>query len=153
MRKPKRPAAFWAIILFLGLTLVMVLMGQTMAVFNYDLVVKLGLQESVEEVSEFGVQINRAFGAGDTIIYLPLLAVSLIGLVLRRRWALLSTGAAMAISAYWATVCVFMFLFLHGVDGYHLIPGVKLWTILGTYILAGSWGLLYVVLKGEKLIE
>jgi len=34
-----------------------------------------GLQEDVKEVSEFGVQINRAFGAGDTFVYIPFVIV------------------------------------------------------------------------------
>jgi len=111
MTGTNRPIAFWIIIGFFVLSLVMLLMGQTMAVFNYDLAVQLGLQESVEEVSEYGVQVNRAFSAGDTLIYLPLMAVSLIGLFLRKRWSLLTTAAVMGISAYWAITYILMLIF------------------------------------------
>lgn len=55
--------------------------GQTLAVFDDNLAVRLGLQDFLKQVTEFGVQINRAFGAGDTVIYVPLLLASLVGLI------------------------------------------------------------------------
>lgn len=151
MTRTKRPIAFWIIIVFFVLSLVMLLMGQTMAVFNYDFAVQLGLQESVEEVSEFGVQVNRAFGAGDTLIYIPLMAVSLIGLFLRKRWSLLTTAAVMGISAYWAITYILMLIFLKGVPGYSLVPGLEYWLAMAIYIIFGVWGLLYLIFRGDRL--
>ena len=52
-----------------------------MAIIDYEFAVRMGLQGSIEEVGEYGVQLNRAFGAGDTLIYLPLILISLIGLI------------------------------------------------------------------------
>ena len=46
----RRPIAFWFIVVFLFLSIIVMLMGQTIAVFNYDFTARLGLQESVEEV-------------------------------------------------------------------------------------------------------
>jgi hypothetical protein len=46
-------------------------LGQTLAVFDYPLAANLGLQEDVRLVGEFGVQLNRAFGASDTLVYIP----------------------------------------------------------------------------------
>jgi len=153
MTRAKHPLAFWIIIVFFVLFLVMLLMGQTTAVFNYDFAVQLGLQESVGEVSEFGVQINRAFGAGDTLVYIPLMAVSLVGLFLRKRWSLLTTAAVMGISAYWATAVVFMLVFLKGVSGYNLVPGLEYWSIMAIYIIFGVWGLFYLIFRGDRLIR
>ena len=68
----KRPLAFWVVINFKLLSVMLLLLGQTLAVFNYEFAVSLGMQEDVKEISEFGVQINRAFAAGDTVIYIPL---------------------------------------------------------------------------------
>ena len=87
MANTKHPISFWIIIVFLIVSMVLLLTGQTMAIFNYEFAVKLGLQEDVKEVSEFGVQINRAFGAGDTFVYIPLIAISLVGLFLKKRWS------------------------------------------------------------------
>ena len=147
-----RPFAFWIITGFLSLSLVLLLMGQTMAIINYDFAVQLGLQEDIKDVGSYGVQVNRAFGAGDTIVYIPLIAISIIGLFLRKRWSLLTAAAAMGISAYWATTIVFMLIFLPGTPGYALEPGVEYWFFMAAFIIFGVWGLLYLVFRGEKLI-
>ena len=97
-----RPKAFWVISVFLSLSLVFLLLGQTSAIFAYDWAVSLGLQESAEDVSAHGVEVNRAFGVGDTVVYVPLVALALVGLVRRKRWSIPVTGAVMGISAYWA---------------------------------------------------
>ena len=92
MQDSKRPIAFWVIVCFMSVSLVLLLMGQTMALVDYDFVVEFGLQEGVNDVSHYGVQVNRAFGVGDTIIYIPLIVFSIIGLILRKRWSLMTTA-------------------------------------------------------------
>lgn len=148
-----RPFAFWVITGFLSLSLVLLLIGQTMAIINYDFAVQLGLQEDIKHVGSYGVQVNRAFGAGDTIVYIPLIAISIIGLFLRKRWSLLTAAAVMGISAYWAATIVFMLIFLSGTPGYALEPGVEYWFFMAAFIIFGVWGLLYLVFRGEKLIS
>ena len=66
MAKSRRPAAFWFIFVFLAVSIILMLAGQTLGVFNYELAARLGLQEKPEEMTEFGVEVNRAFGAADT---------------------------------------------------------------------------------------
>lgn len=148
-----RPAVFWVFTIFLSLSIVLMLAGQTMSVFNYDLTVRLGLQESLEQVSAFGVQVNRSFGAGDTIVYMPLLLVSLIGLWMKKRWSLLTTAAAVGVSAYWSITVFFLFLFLPGTTGYNYSPGPEIWTFVGAYLVFGIWGVLYLIFRGDKLIR
>ena len=152
MESIKRPMSFWIITVFLFISLVLLLAGQTMAIINYDFAVQLGLQEDVKDVGEYGVQLNRAFGAGDTIIYIPLIALSLIGLVLKKRWSIITTAAVMGISAYWATTVIFMLLFFVGVPGYYLEPGLVYWLFMAVFIIFGIGGLLYLVFKGEQLL-
>ena len=152
MESIKRPMSFWIITIFLFISLVLLLTGQTMAIINYDFAVQLGLQEDVKDVGEYGVQLNRAFGAGDTIIYIPLIALSLIGLVLKKRWSIITTAAVMGISAYWATTVIFMLLFFVGVPGYYLEPGLVYWLFMAVFIIFGIGGLLYLVFKGEQLL-
>lgn len=149
----KRPTVFWVMIVFLVVSLLLLLAGQTTAVFNYDLAVRLGLQEREDLVSRFGVEVNRAFGAGDTTIYIPLIVVSLVGLLLRKHWSLFTTAAVMGISAYWATTVAYMLLFLRGVPGYQLAPGLGYCLFVGAYVVLGVWGILYLVFKGKQLIE
>ena len=129
------------------------LIGQTMAVFDYDLAVRLGLQESARDVSGFGVQVNRAFGASDTVVYIPLMIVSLAGLFLRKRWSLLTTAAFAGVSVYWSVTVTFMFLFLPVVPGYSHIPELEIWLFIGTYMVFGVWGLFYLILRGEALLR
>ena len=149
----QRPVAFWVIVVYLGLSVVVMLTGQTMAVVNYDLAVRLGLQEGREEMGEFGVEVNRAFGAGDTVIYVPLMAVSLVGLVARRRWAVLTTTAVFGVSAYWAATILSMLVFLPGASGYSNMPGPEIWLFVGFYLLSGVVGLIYMVFRGEALLS
>jgi len=148
-----RSIGFWVIIVFLAASIVLMLMGQTMAVFNYDLTVRLGLQERPEDMTDFGVQVNRAFGAADTVIYLPLIVISMVGLILRKRWSLMVTAAFFGASAYWTVTVTFMLIFLPGVPGYSNVPGPEIWLFIGTYMVVGVVGLLDIVFRGEELLR
>ena len=152
MTNTKRSISYWIVILFLAVSTVLLILGQTMAIFKYDFAVRLGLQEDVKEVGEFGVQLNRAFGAGDTFVYIPLIAISIAGLVLKKRWALITTAAVMGISAYWATTAAFMLWFLIGVPNYNLIPGPEYWVFISAYIVFGVWGVICLIFRGDKII-
>jgi hypothetical protein len=153
MKKTKRPPAFWIIIVFLALSVILMLLGQTMSVFHYDLTVRLGLQESPEQVGVFGVQVNRAFGAGDTVVYIPLIIASLVGLWRKKRWSLLTTASVAGVSAYWTVTVGFMMAFLTGVSGYSYVPGLEIWLFVGSYLLFGVWCLFYLLLRGEALLQ
>ena len=148
-----RPTACWFIIAFLALSIALLLLGQTMSVFDYDLTVRLGLQESLRQVGAHGVQVNRAFGAGDTVVYIPLMLASLVGLWLRKRWSLLTTAAVAGISAYWSATIGFMLAFLPGTPGYNYQPALEIWLFVGTYMLFGVWCLFYLLFRGEALIQ
>ncbi|MFC1771598.1 hypothetical protein ACFLZV_06910, partial [Candidatus Margulisiibacteriota bacterium] len=86
----KKNISFRILISIAILLVIFFLLGQTMALFNYDLTVKLGLQESVNEVGKIGVAYAKGFGFGDTIIYLPLLIAGIIGLLKNRKWGIFS---------------------------------------------------------------
>lgn len=148
-----RSFGFWVIVVFFGVSVVLMLAGQTLGVFNYELAASMGLQEKPEEMTEFGVQVNRAFGAADTVVYIPLMVVSMIGLWFRKRWSLLTTAAFFGASAYWTVTVTFIFLFLPGVEGYSNVPGPEIWLFIGIYMVAGVLGLLYVVFREEQLIR
>jgi hypothetical protein len=99
------------------------------------------------------VQVNRAFGAGDTVVYIPLLIASLIGLWLKKRWSLIATGAALGVSAYWSLTICFIFLFLPSTPGYYYIPGLEIWLFVGLYAVFGVCGLFYLIYRGESLLQ
>ena len=153
MSSGKRPFGFWFIVGFLAVSIVLMLAGQTMAVFNYDLAAQWGLQERPEEMTEFGVEVNRGFGAGDTVVYIPLMALSLVGLLLRKRWSLVTTAAVFGISAYWSVTVGFIFAFLPGVPGYSNVPGPEIWLFIGTYAVLGLWGMFYLTTRGDAVLR
>lgn len=153
MASSGRPAAFWFLFVFLVVSIVLMLAGQTLGVFDYELAERLGLQEKSEEMTEFGVQVNRAFGAADTVVYIPLMIASMIGLWLRKRWSLLTTAAFFGASAYWTATVSFMLIFLPGVPGYSNVPGPEIWLFIGVYMATGVFGLLYLLVRGEDLIR
>jgi hypothetical protein len=148
-----RSPGFWIIVVFLAISVVLMLAGQTLGVFNYELAARMGLQEKPEEMTEFGVQVNRAFGAADTVVYLPLIVISMFGLILRKRWSLLVTAAFFGASAYWTAAVTFILLFLPGVPGYSNVPGPEIWLFIGAYMVVGVVGLLYIVWRGEDLLR
>ena len=129
------------------------LAGQTLGVFNYELSARMGLQEDAEEMTEFGVQVNRAFGVGDTVVYLPLMVVSMVGLWRRKRWSLVTTAAVFGNSVYWTVTVAFILLFLPGAPGYSNVPGAEIWLFIGTYMVAGVLGLAYLITRGDRLLR
>lgn len=153
MTNARRPIAFWIVVVFLAISVPLMLMGQTMAVFDYELAVRLGLQESLGQVGEFGVQVNRAFGAGDTVVYIPLIIASLVGLFLRKRWSLLATAAVAGVSAYWSVTVSFMFLFLPRAPGYGYVPGPEIWFFVGAYTAFGVCAFFYLLFRGDALLR
>jgi hypothetical protein len=151
MNGVKRPVGFWVIVVFLIYNLVFFLVGQTASLFDYDFTVRIGLQESVEAISEYGVQVNRSFGLADTVVAVPLILLSLFGLFLRKLWALTTLAALMGVSLYWPVSCSGLLIFLQGVPGYHLVPPPGYWLIFGLHIGFALWVLCYIIFRGQKL--
>jgi len=148
-----RPLAFWVLMAFMSVSVVLLFLGQTLAVFNYEFTVSLGMQEDIGEVGAFGVQVNRAFGAGDTLVYIPLMIASIIGLWLRKQWALFASASVMGISAYWSVTSAFAFWFLARVPNYRFVPGLDYWIFIASFFVFGVWGLWYLLFRGENLIR
>ena len=152
MSRNRRPIAFWGLCVFLVLATALFLAGQTTALFAYDFAVALGLQESIEDVSEYGVEVNRAFGAADTVVYIPLMLIALVGLLRRRGWAVPLTAAVMGITVYWTVTVGAMLRFLPGASGYNLTPGIEYWVFLGVFAAVGLWGIVYLAIRGDRLM-
>ena len=152
MTRAKRPIAYWVIVSFLALSTVLMLIAQTTPVFDYALAVRLGFQNGADKISEFGVQVIRAFCVADTLVFIPLTLIALIGLLLRKRWSLFATASLTGISIYWVVAYGFMVAFLNGQPGYHVVLGVADWIIMGAYALFGVWTLLYLMLRGDWLL-
>lgn len=153
MQNKKRPLAFWFVMAFLIFDLLFFLIGQTGALFAYDFTVRIGLQESVQAVGKYGVQVNRSFGLADTVIGIPLMLISLAGLYRRKRWALTTLAAFMGITIYWPVYCAGLFFFLQGVPGYSLAPGAGYSIILLLHAVFGICILGYLMFRGDELVS
>jgi hypothetical protein len=140
----KRNTGFWILISIGVLLTILLLAGQTFSLINYDLTVSLGLQESVEEISEVGVAWNEGFAFGDTVIYLPLLLIGIIGLLKRKSWGIYSMFGALAITVYWPVVI--LFTIFTGRTALNLDPDkyVSYSIILPLIAIYGLWGMWYL---------
>jgi hypothetical protein len=58
----------------------------------------------------------------------------------------------MGISIYWTVTLGTMLGFLRGVNGYSLTPGMEYWVFLGTFAAIGLWGMIYLVVRGDRLV-
>ena len=147
----KRTAGFWIIMVVGMLLLVILVFGQAMSFINYDFAVSMGLQESREVIGGMGVAVNKGFGVGDTIIYLPLLLLGLIGLWSRTMWGVFAMAGALAITAYWPMVALFLLLFARGTPDFHFTSYTSYTLILTLFTLYGLWGLLYLYKNRKQL--
>ena len=152
MTHAKRPVAYWVIVSFLALSTVLMLIAQTTPIFDYPLAVRLGFQNGADKISEYGVQVIRAFCVADTLVFIPMTVIALVGLLLRKRWSLFAIASVTWISVYWVVAYGFMVSFLSSQPGYHVVLGVPDWIIMGAYALFGVWALLYLILRGERLV-
>jgi len=149
----KRTIGFWIIIIVGTLLLLMLILGQTMSFINYDFTVSLGLQESKEIVGDMGVAVNKGFGVGDTIIYIPILIIGLVGLWLKKIWGIFAMVGALAITAYWPIVCLFFLLFAKGTAGFNFTSFTFYTILLVSITLYALWGLWYLYTNRKVLIK
>lgn len=143
---------FWVLMILGILFIAMLLAGQTMAFINYDFVVSIGLQESKDIVGEMGVAANKGFGVGDTIIYLPLLVIGIVGLWLGKKWGLFAMAGALGITAYWPMVCIFYLLFARGAPGFNFTNFTTYAVLLTGFSVYGLWGLWYLYKNHREIL-
>lgn len=149
--KKRRPRGFWFLILF-GIVLnIIYLLGQTMAIINYDFPVSMGLQESVSEITAIGVAINKGFGFGDTFFYIPLFIIGIIGLLRYTALGLHAMIGAMAVTVYWPIVGLSMVFYARGAEGWEFNDYTSYSILLSIIAIYGIWGFIYLF-KNRKLL-
>ncbi|MBZ0264513.1 hypothetical protein K8I28_07575 [bacterium] len=141
---------FWILITTGILLSILLLTGQTLALFEYDLTVAMGLQESESEVGKVGIAYAKGFGFGDTVIYLPLLFVGIFGLLKHKKWGFYTMFGALAITAYWPLVC--LFAVLSDRVAITLTPEKYLSysILLPSITIYGVWGMWFLYRLGRK---
>lgn len=141
---------------FIGLGVVLIILllaGQSFSLLNYELTVSLGLQESVEEVTPVGVAWAKGFALGDTLAYIPLLIVGIIGLLKSKKWGFYAMFASSAISVYWPIVNLSAIYF--GRDALALNPDkyVSFSIILPLISVYGLWGMWYLYRHQKQVLN
>lgn len=143
----KKDKGFWVLISIAIFLTVMFLAGQTLALFNHELTVELGLQESEEEIGKVGIAFAKGFAFGDTVIYIPLLVLGIIGLLKGKRWGKYSMFGALAITVYWPLVHLYT-VYIDKVSITLSPETYLLYSILLPLIsIYGLWGMWYLYKK------
>ncbi len=148
-----RSIGFWLLIGIGILLNVIYVLGQTMAVINYDFTVSIDLQEPIEEITEIGVALNKGFGFGDTVFYIPLFVIGIIGLLKKSEVGLYAMFAAMAVTVYWSIVCLSFVFYAKGAPGWHFTGYTSYSIILSLITLYGLWGGWFLYINRTKLVE
>ena len=145
----KRGFGFWILISIGVLLLLFLLIGQTFSLINYNTAVRLGLQESIEEIGQVGIAFAKGFAFADTVAYIPLLLSGVIGLLKRKKWGVYMMFASCAISVYWPLV--HMYAIYIGKNAIVLDPEkyISFPITLSLIIIYGLWGMWYLYKKQE----
>ena len=142
--KTTRSAGFWILISFGILLNILYLFGQTMALISYDFTVRIGLQEPIEDITAIGIALNKGFGLGDSLVYMPLFILGILGLFKRTVWGYYTMSAAMGITIYWPVVSIATVFFAMGSEGWNFGDYTSYSFLLGFIALYGLWGLYFL---------
>lgn len=140
----KAAVSFWAIQGPGWLLLLYLVYAQAIPAFNYDLGVTMGTQEPAKTVTEVGVAFWYGFAFGDLVVYIPLLALGLLGYALDRRWGAAALAAALGITVYWPIVCLSAIVAARAAPGWSLPNENAYWAVLPLIAAWAAWGLLHL---------
>lgn len=141
----KHQFAVWSVQLPGWALLAYLVYAQAIPAFDYELGVQMGTQEPAEQIGRVGVAFWYGFAFADLVIYIPLLAAGLIGLLRRAGWSLPVAAAAFGITIYWPVVCLAAVVDARGAPGWNLPDETAYWIVLPLIAAWGTWGLWQVV--------
>jgi hypothetical protein len=123
--------------------------AQAIPAFDYELGVRMGTQESAENITEVGAAFWYGFAFADLVVYIPLLAAGLVGYWLGQRWARAIFGAALGITIYWPTVVLAAAVDARDAAGW-TVDEAAYWLVLPIIALWALWGLLLVARRADS---
>ena len=135
---------YWFLITFSSILLLFLIVGQSYSLIDYNYVVSIGLQESSEEVTKVGIAWLKAFAIGDTLAYIPLLLLGIIGMIKKRKWGYFSMFASLAISVYWPIVNLSAIYLAKNDMNLNADKYVSFSIILPIISIYGLWGMFYL---------
>ncbi len=136
-----RGTGFWLLHGPGWLLLLYLVYAQAIPAFSYDLGVSMGTQESAEQITAVGVAFWYGFAFGDLVIYIPLLALGLIGHWLGRAWGRVTLVAALGITVYWPAVCLAAIVAARDAPGWRLADETAFWIVLPLIMIWAIWAL------------
>lgn len=123
------------------LLFVYLIYAQAIPAFDYDLGVAMGTQEPATAITAVGVAFWSGFALGDLLVYIPLLALGLIGHWKNSKWGHIALASALGITVYWPVVCLVAVVSARGAPGWQLPDEAAYWVVLPLIALWGAWGL------------
>jgi len=145
MTRPGRGHGFWILQAPGWLLVLYLVIAQAIPAFSYELGVRMGTQESAAQISEVGVAFFYGFAFGDLVIYIPLLAMGLIGVWRGDGWGSVVLGASLGISAYWPVVSLAALVDARDAPGWNLNEETAFWVVLPLIVLWSLWGLYWLI--------
>ena len=118
--------------------------AQAIPAFDYELGVRMGTQESAQQITAVGAAFWYGFAFSDLVVYIPLLGAGLIGHMLARPWWRVILGAALGITIYWPVVVLAAAVDARDASGWNIdetaywivLPVIAGWALLGLFLLA-----------------
>ena len=153
MNNEKGSKSFWILISIAILLVIMFLAGQTLSLFNYDLTVRLGLAESENEIGKGGVAFLKGYAFGDTIFYMPLLILGIVGLIKSKKWGFYSMFGALAISVYWPATILYAIFIERTAITLQADKYISFSILLPLIMIYGLWGMWYLYENNEVLVK
>jgi len=144
-----RSAGFWLVQIPGWLLFVYLVYAQVIPAFDYELGVRMGTQESAEQITEVGTAFWYGFAFADLVVYVPLLAAGLLGHWFNRRWNAAVLGAALGITIYWPFVVLAAAVDARDASGW-TIDERPFWIVLPVIVL-WALGSLWSIARGTHL--
>lgn len=146
----KRDITTWLIQIPGWLLLLYLVYAQAIPAFNYETGVAMGTQESAGVISDVGVAFFYGFAFADLVVYIPLLAIGLIGTWTASKWGRLVLAAALGITIYWPIVCLASLVAARSASGWNLANETPFWIVLPLIALWGGWGLFQIAVTTQS---
>ena len=141
----KRDFGFWMIQGPGWLLLAYLIYAQAVPAFNYELGVAMGTQEPAEVITAVGAAFWYGFAFADLVIYIPLLALGLVGCWTHKKWGQVTLASALGITVYWPIVCLAAVVSARNAPGWNLSNEAAYQVILPLISIWGGWGLFQVL--------
>lgn len=141
----KRQTSFWWVQLPGWFLLIYLIYAQAIPAFDYDIGIKMGTQESAEQITQVGVAFWYGFAFADLVVYIPMLMTGLIAHWFGKVWGKILLVAASGITLYWPVVSLAAIIMARDATGWNLTNEQDYWIVLPLITLWGGWLLFHLL--------